>query len=143
MRRLGPEDWTMKINSEGNYDGEMWKQAEEISRIWTVCERKGESCEPATGEKHGDHTSLEEGEAKCGWTKRIFLYRISYSLVPYTLHVQSKLQVQKMTFLPLDCTCAFRLSSFQNSSTLLFSCFLNRQQLYVQNIFFLDMGRNH
>lgn len=33
---------------------------------WTGYEWEGGSCEPATVERHGDQTSLKEGEAEMG-----------------------------------------------------------------------------
>lgn len=44
----------------GNYEGEVWKSADEIGRVWTGFEWEGRSREPATGDRRGDQTSLEE-----------------------------------------------------------------------------------
>ena len=37
MKRQGLEDWTTgrKQTVPGNYEGEVWKSAEEIGRVWT------------------------------------------------------------------------------------------------------------
>lgn len=119
MRRLRPEDRTMERKQTviGITLGRFRNQ--QISRIWTGFDWEGESCEPATGESQGDHTSLEKGEAESGWTNRIFLYRIPYSLVLYTLHTcmsNVNCGYKGCLFLSLHCICTFILSSLQNCS---------------------------
>jgi len=44
------------------------KSAKETDGVWTGYESEGGSCEPASGERCGDQTSLEEGKQR--WARQ-------------------------------------------------------------------------